>query len=580
MTDTDTLSFSGDSGQLFSITDSLTGTIFAVNDISGVPSIEVIDDGTIILAELIGNILVGTRTDNGIDRLQVNGSVSVSGTVNANGGTLATDQTSFNLVNTTATTGNLFGAASAVNIGATTGTMTLRNPTVVGSQATQNLFNTVATTMNFAGNASAVTVGATSGTMTLRNPTVVGSQAAQTLFNTVATTMNFAGAASAVNIGATSGTMTLRNPTIVGSQATQNLFNTVATTLNIGGASSTFNAGATSGTMTLRNPTIVGSQATQNLFNTVATTGNLFGAGTAITIGATTGTATIRNATTTISGSANINGGTLASSATTFNLVNTTATTGNLFGAATSITIGATTGTTTIRNASTVLSGTLTVNGNNITMAATSTRDKYRVWNDSTYVIGMHNNYTFGALNNDYAMTFQFSNNSSRGFWWGDNVHTNAQGAMALSTDGKLTVANSIRVGFGETDTVLPGTNYTLEVNGSFAATTKSFVIDHPTKSGMKLRYGSLEGPENGVYVRGRLTGSNVIELPDYWTGLVDPESITVNLTAVGRRQDLWVDDIKDNTVVVGGEEVDCFYTVYAERVDVEKLVVELHKEQ
>ena len=46
MLDSDTLSFSGDSGQLFSITDTLTGTIFAVNDISGVPSIEVDDDGT------------------------------------------------------------------------------------------------------------------------------------------------------------------------------------------------------------------------------------------------------------------------------------------------------------------------------------------------------------------------------------------------------------------------------------------------------------------------------------------------------------------------------------------------------
>ena len=57
---------------------------------------------------------------------------------------------------------------------------------------------------------------------------------------------------------------------------------------------------------------------------------------------------------------------------------------------------------------------------------------------------------------------------------------------------------------------------YKLEVNGSFAATTKSFVINHPTKPGMKLRYGSLEGPENGIYVRGKLTGSNKIELPEY----------------------------------------------------------------
>ena len=74
----DTLSFSGDTGQLFSITDTLSGTIFSVNDISGIPSIEVDDDGTIRLAEFAGNVLIGTATDNGTDTLQVDGSVAIS----------------------------------------------------------------------------------------------------------------------------------------------------------------------------------------------------------------------------------------------------------------------------------------------------------------------------------------------------------------------------------------------------------------------------------------------------------------------------------------------------------------------
>jgi hypothetical protein len=124
--------------------------------------------------------------------------------------------------------------------------------------------------------------------------------------------------------------------------------------------------------------------------------------------------------------------------------------------------------------------------------------------------------------------------------------------------------------------------DYKLFVNGSFAATTKSFVIDHPTKTGHKLRYGSLEGPENGVYVRGRLKDNNVIELPDYWTGLVDEDSITVDLTPVGKYQTLYVEDVANNTVIVGAESdqpINCFYTVWAERKDVDKLVVE-YKEQ
>ena len=115
---------------------------------------------------------------------------------------------------------------------------------------------------------------------------------------------------------------------------------------------------------------------------------------------------------------------------------------------------------------------------------------------------------------------------------------------------------------------------------GAFSAVTKSFLIDHPTKTGMKLRYGSLEGPENGVYVRGRLTDGNVIELPDYWTGLVDADSITVTLTPIGKHQKLYVEDISNNTVTVGNDNllskgINCFYTVWAERKDVDKLIVE-----
>jgi hypothetical protein len=54
-----TLSFEGSAGQLFSITNSLTGTIFSVNDVSGVPSIEVLDSGIIKLAEYSGFVAYG-----------------------------------------------------------------------------------------------------------------------------------------------------------------------------------------------------------------------------------------------------------------------------------------------------------------------------------------------------------------------------------------------------------------------------------------------------------------------------------------------------------------------------------------
>jgi hypothetical protein len=132
-------------------------------------------------------------------------------------------------------------------------------------------------------------------------------------------------------------------------------------------------------------------------------------------------------------------------------------------------------------------------------------------------------------------------------------------------------------VGIG---TTTPG--YTLEVNGSFGATTKSFIIDHPTKPDKKLQYASLEGPEHSVYLRGR-SQYKIIDLPYYWPELVHEESITVQLTPVGYHQHLYVERIRDNKVQINTRDklerrVDYFYNIYAERKDVAKLEVEVDK--
>ena len=118
--------------------------------------------------------------------------------------------------------------------------------------------------------------------------------------------------------------------------------------------------------------------------------------------------------------------------------------------------------------------------------------------------------------------------------------------------------------------------------SGSIVATTKLFDIKHPSKENYRLAHASLEGPEIGVYCRGRLTGSNSIDLPSYWKDLVDPESVTVNLTQIRTSQDLIVYDyiFMENKIFVrsgnGPEcEIDCYYTVYGERKDVDKLKVE-----
>ena len=122
------------------------------------------------------------------------------------------------------------------------------------------------------------------------------------------------------------------------------------------------------------------------------------------------------------------------------------------------------------------------------------------------------------------------------------------------------------------------GVGNNVYIAGSLFATTKSFLIDHPTKPGKKLRYGSLEGPENGIYVRGRVRGTE-IELPEYWTKLVDPESITVNLTPIGRNRMPRINRIENNRIYLNKPwfgQIDCYYIVFAERNDIEKLEPEI----
>jgi len=112
----------------------------------------------------------------------------------------------------------------------------------------------------------------------------------------------------------------------------------------------------------------------------------------------------------------------------------------------------------------------------------------------------------------------------------------------------------------------------------------KPFDIPHPTKEGWRLRHVCIEGPTADVYVRGKLKGSNVIELPEYWKGLVDAETITVSLTPHTFHQELYVKSIEWGTRIKiinnCGGPVDCSYVVYAERKDVPKLEIEPKQEE
>ena len=149
------------------------------------------------------------------------------------------------------------------------------------------------------------------------------------------------------------------------------------------------------------------------------------------------------------------------------------------------------------------------------------------------------------------------------------NITGNTKQVGDTDTDGDIVVSGDARIN-GTTYADVQGT---INVQG-----WKGFDIVHPSKEGHRLRHICLEGPEGGVYTRGKVKNDKVILLPDYWKNFVDINSITVQLQPIGAHQDIIVkrwDAEKVELQSKPGIPIHCFYHIFAERIDGEQLVVE-----
>ena len=75
-----------------------------------------------------------------------------------------------------------------------------------------------------------------------------------------------------------------------------------------------------------------------------------------------------------------------------------------------------------------------------------------------------------------------------------------------------------------------------------------------------------------------KIKNQTEIELPSYWKDFVDTQSITVSLTPIGAHQNVIVKRIDSNKVYLqaqGAIPINCFYHIFAERKDGEKLIPE-----
>ena len=113
-------------------------------------------------------------------------------------------------------------------------------------------------------------------------------------------------------------------------------------------------------------------------------------------------------------------------------------------------------------------------------------------------------------------------------------------------------------------------------------ASPKKFDIVHPSQEGMRLAHACIEGAEVAIYHRGRVRNEKEIILPDYWKDLVHMNSISVQLQPIGAHQDIIIkrwDTEKIYLQSKSGIPIDCFFHVYAERKDINPLVVEYEGE-
>ena len=395
------LDIQGTQGQLFSVTDDLTGDIFSVSDISGVPILNVNADGT--------TTIDGTLTLTNDEVLDSTSDTSIKFLTRDSNGVVKYHTLGSNAFNSTSfATGDNFDADGTF--------ASLRaQATTKGDVGLGSVENTAIST--FAGSSNITTLG-TIGTGTWNGTAIADAYLSSNTAH-LSGTQTFTGAKTFSSLSS----FTMDGNTITGIDD--------------------------SGEFTDNDAHIMTSAAVNDRitsFGYTTNTGTLTGNGTSTYIPFYNGTTSFSNSNKLtwdgnylLTMNLKIAGPSAQNSEATSLMIDSNGIVGtrelgsNAFN---STTIPSLSGNVTI-------GGDLTVNGNQVTTTGTNADVKFSVWSGTTYGIGMTSGVTYGHLN-DYAMTFCMNNDTDRGFWWGYNGQTKSDGAMSLTTAGKLYVKSTI----------------------------------------------------------------------------------------------------------------------------------------
>jgi len=204
------------------------------------------------------------------------------------------------------------------------------------------------------------------------------------------------------------------------------------------------------------------------------------------------------------------------------------------------------------------------------------TDDKWQVYNGTSWFDITHSTHAALTLgtNTDNALSLSGQELSLADKFVqldGDTM----SGALTIGTESDTTQTHLTVYGGPDTG------NPAVKVHGYLEADNKAFNIEHPLKKGMRLVHGCLEGPEFGMYQRGTLKSSLIIEeisLPEYWKAMVG--DYTVLLTPHGN-YNIWLEE-KNKTmfkIKTSADAIDgpwsCEWIAIGRRMD-SKLEVEI----
>ena len=254
---------------------------------------------------------------------------------------------------------------------------------------------------------------------------------------------------------------------------------------------------------------------------TLSSTLNVTGATTLSSTLAVTGAATL-------SSNLAVNGGNITTTQGTFNLINTTATTVNFAGAATNLTIGSTAGTVTLRNANTVITGNLTINGTTTTVNATTI-----TVDDPVLTLGGDTAPTSDD-NKDRGIEFRYYDLSAKlGFFgWDDS-----ESAYTFLENA----SNSSEVFNGTRSRLLAGRLNLNSNTGSTSSTTGTLIVTGGTGISQNLNVGGTST------ITGQITGSSGATLRNIRVGITTTNTINTtsgNLTLDSAGGTTTIDDI------------------------------------